>query len=332
MSRKKQQQRGLAFVVAASALAACSVDTSDIHFVPDDALRATAGTSSVVTGNAGAGDDVDNVGGGTTGGQVNVAGVQNKAGTSGKAGANTGGVGAVAGASPVGGGGGVPSGGGGGVPNGGTPGRCGMRLGNPTEPLIDDLDDGDPKLPMFGGREGGWYVSNDGSPLGTQKPPANMPPLPDKPGAPPRTGAAASPAAMHTSGSGFTAWGANMGLTLYQPPGLGACPYDASPHRGVRFWIKSAIRDATVRFVLPTVETHASAQGGTCTKSCGDHYGVDISPVPTVWTQLEIPFAELTQRGFGTAVKFYPSHALNVEWSIGLAEDFDFWVDQVEFY
>lgn len=330
MTCMKRHQRGLSFMVAAGVLAACSVDTSDVHFVPDDVLDSTGATSSVIStgnvGNVGAGGDIDDTGGvANTGGVPNVGGVSSKAGSPGTAGFGTGGVSPSAGASSFGGTGG-------GFPGGGTSGRCQMRIGNPTELLIDDLEDGDPKLPMFGGREGGWYVSNDGSPFGMQKPAPNMPPPPDKPGSPPRAGAAATSAAMHMSGSGFTDWGANMGLTLYLPPGAGACPYDVSPHRGVRFWIKSMLPDSTVRFVIPTVETHAPAQGGTCPRNCGDHFGVEISPVPTVWTPFEVEFAKLSQAGVGTAAKFYPNHALNVEWSVGFAEDFDFWVDQVEFY
>ena len=325
LSMNKNHRRGVGFALLGGVLAACSVDTGDIHFVPDDVL-------AIANGDTSAGGDADtggvtHIGGATNvGGAVNVAGMLNKAGTTGKAGAGNGGSSATGGVTA----GGSNTGGAGGMVN--NPGQCKLASGNGTDTLIDDLEDGDSKLPMLAGREGAWYVSNDATAGGKQMPvpSMNMPPFPERPGAP-RNGAM-SMFAMHTSGSGFESWGANMGLTLLQPPFGTACPYDVSRHTGVRFFIRSDIMASTVRFAIPTQETHAPAQGGTCPQRCGDHYGVSISPVPVTWTQMEVKFADMKQQNFGIATMFYPAHVLNVEFAVTHSVDFNFWVDQVEFF
>jgi hypothetical protein len=38
------------------------------------------------------------------------------------------------------------------------------------------------------------------------------------------------------------------------------------------------------------------------------------------------------QQNFGVATMFYPAHVLNVEFSVTHSVDFDFWVDQLEFF
>lgn len=326
----KNHRRSVGFVVLGGVLAACSVDTGDVHFVPDDVFAIGSGDTS-------AGGDVDTGGVANIGGVANVAGVLNKAGTTGKAGTGNGGSSSTAGVgtggAPLGGASATAGrGGAAGMGGGVNPGQCKLASGNATDTLIDDLEDGDPKLPMIAGREGGWYVSNDGTAGGKQvpAPSMNMPPLPTSPGAP--KNGAMSMFAMHTSGSGFESWGANMGITLLQPPGGPACPYDVSRHSGVRFWIRSDIMASNVRFAMPTLETHAPAQGGTCPERCGDHYGVTISPVPATWTQVSVKFADMKQQNFGIATMFYPAHVLNVEFSVPHSVDFNFWIDQLEFF
>lgn len=313
----KNRWRSLKSLVAlgATALGACSVDTSDVHFVDDDVFAQRTGNGGGPASNTGGAANI--------GGVANVAGALNKAGSPGLAGSSNGGSSPTAGSPPAG------SGSGGmGIGGGGSPGECKKAVGNPTALLIDDLEDGDPALPMLGGREGGWYVSNDGTPTGMQMPATSMPPKPVS------GGANGSRYAMHTSGSGFTLWGANMGLTLLHGPGRPPCPYDVTPHRGIRFYIMGTNSDGAVRFVVPTVQTHAVAQGGTCVGQgkCGDHFGYDIESVPTSWKQLSVSFDQLTQVGFGAPVVFDETQVLNVEFSLGRGATFDISVDQLEFY
>lgn len=311
--RINKRTSGLGLLALGAIVAACSVDTSDVNFVPDEVLAEGEGaTGNVATGGSSAGSD---------GGKVSTAGANSTSGSGGKAGAATGGSPGMAGASV---------GGSAGTPTAGAPatGECRRGVGNPQEPEIDNLDDCDPGIAMRGGREGGWYVANDG--LGTQTPMASvsMPPLPERPGA------LSTMCAMHTKGSGFTEWGAILGIVLLvgqnQPP----CPYDVSPHRGVRFYAKGTISDDTLEVQFPTVQTHAPAQGGTCKGEgkCGDHFRVAVTSLAADWREYSVSFADARQDGWGNPVTFDPTQVLNVEFRTRPDTTFEFWIDQVSFF
>lgn len=322
----KNRRRGLASALSAlGLLAACSVDTTDVNFVPDDVLSMTTGdTGTGATGDTGSGGALATGGVSNVGGVVNVAGVLNKAGSSGKAGASNGGSNALAGA-PTGGMAQGGSGGGGGMMG------CPMAKGDPRQPVIDDFTDGDAGILMRAGRAGGWYVTNDGK--GTQMPPNDVtrPPKPDSPGFD------MAGYALHTQGSGFSLWGAGYGVSLSNAPGQYICTYDVSPHTGIRFYTRGKITgmDAALHFHLVTAEIADREHGGTCdatTEKCFDNYAFDINPVPADWKLFEIPFASLKQAGWGTPKKLYLTHVLNLEFTTGVSANFDFWIDQIEFY
>jgi hypothetical protein len=40
----------------------------------------------------------------------------------------------------------------------------------------------------------------------------------------------------------------------------------------------------------------------------------------------------MKQQNFGIATMFYPAHVLNVEFAVTHSVDFNFWVDQLEFF
>jgi hypothetical protein len=328
MTMNKNRRRSLGLLVVGGAAAvACSVDTSNITFVDDDrfdmivAGKVDMGTGDTATGDTGAGGAPD------TGGTRSTGGGSNKAGTTSRAGTGTGGS-TNTGGKTNGGSGGAPPGGTGGMGMGGMgpPKSCPVVKGDPTALLIDDLEDGDTVLPpMTGGRIGGWYVFNDGT--GVQLPDPSLPPVSDKPGA------NGSAYAMHTGGQGFTIWGAGIGLGLLSFPGLKPCAYDVTPYKGVRFWLQGMVASMAVRFQIPTVETHQPAQGGTCTSSlCGDHYGFDVVPVPTTWTKIDVPFTALKQTGFGDKFPLNLQHAINIEFVVKGEAQFEYWVDNVQFY
>ncbi|HEX2877227.1 MAG TPA: hypothetical protein VHP33_38525 [Polyangiaceae bacterium] len=113
MNRMYKNRGGSGFVVACSIVAACSVDTSDVHFVPDEALSG-AGVANLggVLNKGGAlnqaGDSID--GGEPSGGTPSTGGTTSKGGTTSTAGKPAGG------SSSGGPNGGSPAGGG---PNGG---------------------------------------------------------------------------------------------------------------------------------------------------------------------------------------------------------------------
>jgi hypothetical protein len=301
-------------------LAACSVDTSDITFVRDDAFD---------VGGVGSGGKVGN-GGVLNGGALNKAGSEGKSG-SGSGGASTGGskltAGSDAGGSaPAGGTGG--SGGAGGVNGGGGPQECPVVQADPMQPLLDDVNDLDPALPMVGGRIGGWYLATDDS-MGTVMPAAS----PDMPPRPTQPGAFGSPYAMRVSGGGFTEWGVSLGMALLAPlRNAPACPYDLTRQAGLRFMLKGTVSDMIVRVQVATVQTHQPMQGGTCMgNGCGDHYGFDV-PVSNDWQEVKVDFADLTQVGWGQELDFNLRESLNIEFHVNPSVTFDVWIDDLSFY
>lgn len=287
-------------------LAACSVDTSDITFVRDEAFD-----QGGALGNAGV----------SNGGALNKAGSDGKAG-SGGGGVSTGGSKLTAGSDA---GGSAPAGGTGGT-GGGMPLDCPMVIGPADQKLLDDFEDGDAGLPAVGGRRGGWYLANDGTGMQMPMLGPNMPPNPATPGA------MMTDYAMRTSGSGFTVWGANVGLVLlFGPPGRAPCPYDLSNYRGLRLFVRGTIQDSLLRVQIPTVDTHQPAQGGTCMDACGDHYGKEVMVTPS-WGQVNVDFNQMVQQGHGREFPFDLSQALNIEFAVHPNGNFDFWIDQLEFY
>jgi hypothetical protein len=318
MIKRRRLGLGSLLIATGGALVACSVDTSDIHFVDNDVFAQLDGEG---------GEPGVSLGGkANIGGVANIAGVLNKGGSSGKAGASTGGAShggssATAGAAT----GGVSTAGSGGMRG------CPMAVGDPRQPVIDDFSDGDPAILMRAGRDGGWYVTNDGQ--GTQMPP-NDPTKPPKPESPGYDGTGF---ALHTQGSGFSIWGAGFGVSLSSAPDLRACTYDVSPYTGVRLYLKGKVTglDAAMHVHLVTQEVAELQNGGTCDplkEKCSDNFAYDIVGITANWKQFSIPFAVLKQAGWGTAKKLYLNHVLNLEFTTGIDAEFDFWIDQVEFY
>ncbi|MEZ4374012.1 MAG: hypothetical protein R3B07_24530 [Polyangiaceae bacterium] len=88
--------------------------------------------------------------------------------------------------------------------NGGSSGNGGSGGGVSGGTVLDDMEDGDSSIPEEGGRVGAWYVYNDAT--GSQDPPESgdfaMSALSEPRGE--------STYAAHSSGSGFTDWGAGL--------------------------------------------------------------------------------------------------------------------------
>lgn len=333
MKSLKKHRRSFGYVLAGSILAACSVDTSDIHFVPDDALSATGDAGKLGTGNTGNTGADDAGGAPDTGGSPSTGGTGGT-GSTGKAGAatGTGGVNAAGNQGTAGAtGGGAPLGGMGGMPL-----NCPGAVANRNEPLIDNFDDGDPGLPMppLGGRVGGWFVVNDGTTGATQVPP-NDPSRPPRPVSP---GFDGKGYALATNGKGFLDWGAGLGMTFSNGPSMKPCAYDASVHTGIRFRAVGAITgpDPYLHVHIVTTDVADREHSGNCdatVEKCYDNFNYDaILDGAGKWQEFMVPFSDFKQGGWGTPRKFYANHLLNLEFVANAGTTFDFAIDQVEFY
>jgi hypothetical protein len=232
----------------------------------------------------------------------------------------------------TGGGGSGGSGGTGGTPGtGGAPtcaftndgtARCPTGTGAGSPGLVDDLNDGDSWILQNDGRKGTWYTFNDGT--GSQTPPGN-----------PTLFTCASPTngRMCTSGSGFTSWGAGIGLALNWSPSC-AGVYDASAYRGVRFTLSGTIQDGkSLRFGIGTTATSPPEAGGTCqsASACTDSYGAYVTPT-TAPQPISFYFSELHQAGWGAVTPWTPAETTTLLWLTDASAFTDVCVDDVAFF
>jgi hypothetical protein len=257
-----------------------------------------------------------------TGGAVGIGGaLRGTGGAVGVGGVTVGAGGGNGGAGMVGTGGAVVAG------TGGVSGTGGATTCQPTRatgsnPLIDNMADGDNAIIPQDGRAGGWYSYGDNT--GTI------------------TLVSSNPGQMCAVGSGFTSWGAGMGVSL-NADATKSCTYDASVYSGIRFTIQGSITNGMVRLGVQTADISTPASGGTCvststTNNCDDVYGADLLPGASggvdcsskvmSWTcgpvsssttgnqlVVSIPFAYMSQQGWGRSFpKFDTTLTLALQW------------------
>jgi len=275
-----------------------------------------AGGRGGTSANGGASSRGGTSGGSGTGGNGGASGrggATGNGGASGRGGTNGGaGTGATGGVSGTGGTTGAGGSGGSACP--GTPPAAGGTT------LIDDLEDGNGDIPNVDGRRGKWYTVNDGT-AGTQNP------SPSGTFVPVSGGAQGSNYSARTWGSGFTSWGAAMGVQL-NAAGQNQCPYDVSRYSGVTFYAKGS---GTVTISVATSATVPVDRGGTCTSGCLDYYATKVV-LSSAWTSERIHWTDLKQAGWGTPVSFNASQVLFIEFEFGAGVSFDLYVDDLAFF
>jgi hypothetical protein len=199
--------------------------------------------------------------------------------------------------------------------------------------LISDFETGKADVVDVAGRSGSWFLFNDGT--GTQTPMkvANTP-LPAEAG-----GACQSAFGFHTTGQNFTVWGFGLGTDLAAKTGTARTTYDLSPYTGLALRAK-ADKPASLRLSISDVGT--TPEGAQCTDTtdktnparCGDYFGKEFS-LTSEWQDLQMPWSEMTQRGWGLpiAAGFGAAHAytfrLQVKGTAAAPANFDLWLDDV---
>lgn len=195
--------------------------------------------------------------------------------------------------------------------------------------VISNFEDSSMLLPTTGGRAGNWYGYDDMTTgaLHTTGPEA----IPGHRGA-------NSAVAIHTSGSGFTNWGAGIGADLNNGSS-GKKAYNASflesdgttmtPYAGITFWARSDTSPQAVSVVFPDGDTDSA--GGLCT-TCDHHYLSSII-VGSDWQRFTVLFSSL-QLESGTSPQpgpFDPTRLVSVQFRVNPGPPFDYWVDDVAF-
>jgi hypothetical protein len=226
---------------------------------------------------------------------------------------------------------------------------CGGSAGESTDPtcpaqdelivadtLIDDLEDADGYIPS---RTGDWWTAGDDTVGATIVPPTGSVATPEPIEGKGRCG---SKYAMRVTGQGFLDWGALLGISL----NLGKGPngedttvaYDASTHQGVAFWARIGDTSTVqVRFAISDVNSEpdggACVEDGAIGEECFDTFGTRVTALDTRFRHYRIPFANLTQRGFGLPAPALVTSAIyTIQFNFEPGAVFDFWVDDVSFY
>lgn len=188
--------------------------------------------------------------------------------------------------------------------------------------IIDDMEDGNFYLSPKPPRYGYWYVAGDMTVGGKLPAIAELvaPLVPAR---------GASTSAVHFFASGFTNWGASVGLT-FADASQKRTAYDSGDALGISFWVRGSVTDNTkLRVLFPIVGTDPSGKscGGTGQGQCLDHFASQVS-VSSDWQQVTVLFSSLHQAGWGVPLAaFDPKQMLGIEWTSAVA--LDVWIDDL---
>jgi hypothetical protein len=189
--------------------------------------------------------------------------------------------------------------------------------------LIDDMELGTGSIPQTKGRVGAWYTYNDGTTAGMQTPTAGKPFVVDLAGF--------AGKCARTNGSGFTVWGAGMGVDLNNNGTSAKGVWNASAYTGVTFMAKST-SPFRVKVLIPA--TTPTAEGGTCTGAgCGNNHGF-IVPASPSWTSVSVPFSSLMQETWADAnpATFSNAAIIGIQFQVTKDANFDVAIDNLGFY
>ena len=192
---------------------------------------------------------------------------------------------------------------------------------------IDYMEDGDGSIEFTAGRAGLWFAFNDHT--GTQEPDIFAESFVMSPLAPPRQG---SRFAVHTSGSGFTDWGAGLGLDLRVQQ-----PYDASGYAGISFWARRASGNG-LSLQLAVPDSATSPLGRQCdaeAELCHDDFG-ELIDLTDDWVYYHYTWDQMLARDWSEqslrGVKnINPSKIYGIRFQVEKFNDFDFWIDDLSF-
>ena len=130
--------------------------------------------------------------------------------------------------------------------------------------------------------------------------------------------------AVHTSGTGFTTWGAGVALNT---AGAKKC-MDFSKFTGVKFRAKgpaNLVVAAQIPGVVPTTS------GGTCLDNCYDSHKTTIA-VGADFAEYTLYWNQFVQAGWGRPAVFQGSAVTLFDFEVGPGDmPFNFWIDEVAF-
>jgi len=203
--------------------------------------------------------------------------------------------------------------------------------------VVSDFESGKADVLAVGGRGGSWFLFNDGTGMQTPVKTPNVTLVAEA------GGACNSMFGFHSTGTGFTVFGAGFGAD-FAPKPAGATDstvYDASAYSGVALFAKAA---TPISLRVSVSDQGTATEGKVCVDTtdstnkmrCGDYFGTDVT-LTTDWQDYQLPFAMMKQRGFGLPVatgidksKVYTIRA-QIKGSAAAPGAYDIWIDDVRF-
>jgi hypothetical protein len=225
---------------------------------------------------------------------------------------------------------------------GGAPGTAGTAGGGPlpagcdpvdTMTLLSDFETGKAEVLPNAGRDGSWFLYSDGTGMQTPAKVANTPLVAEA------GGACGSAYAFHTTGTGFTVWGAGIGTDFAPKTAMQRTAYDLSLYSGIALRAKSV---ATMPLRVSISDVNTSPEGAICVDTtdatnkarCGDYFGAEVT-LGAEYQDFVIKFADMKQRGWGLPVmtgfdktKAYTLR-MQVKGSAQAPATFDLWFDDI---
>jgi hypothetical protein len=139
--------------------------------------------------------------------------------------------------------------------------------------------------------------------------------------------------AVHFSGSGCTAWGADIALSL------GSTPADATGYTGFSFKIKGGATNTASTVLFKAELADAVPACGLCTAAkpdmsdCYAGFVLEGNKVTTDWTTVTVPFSSLHVAGFGyhASATFDPTQIFVLAIAVPMGSTWDLWIDDVQF-
>jgi hypothetical protein len=202
--------------------------------------------------------------------------------------------------------------------------------------LIDDFEDNDKIITIVNSprRDGIWDTGNDATVGGVQTPTPSM-------FVPSLLGANAPHAddmyAAHSTGSGFTTYGAYMNVSMRAVADYLLTPYyDASSYKGVSFLAKASAasgKSMRVRFVSGDTDPRGKkcVVGGTQTQACYNHYYAIVT-LTASWATYSLDFDSFIQGGDGMVDPTIDLKEMyGLEFYFNPPGNYDLWLDDLKF-
>jgi hypothetical protein len=189
-----------------------------------------------------------------------------------------------------------------------------------TQPMIDDLEDGDLDGRKLEGRNWSWEQFDDATD-GTQF--LTIVQLDKAPGQ--------GENVLYVRGGGWANTGAGLSAKLAHkasPRSYGV--YDASAYTGIKLWVKViGLKQLKVEFGTP--ETTSPDNGGICLDNCPANFTHAV-PVSDSWIQVKIPFEAFVLTAGKHSLPLNPSNIKGIHFSFETLGDYEVWIDEFSFY